>query len=434
CPTDPNKIAPGTCGCGVADTDTDSDGVVDCEDNCPLIANPTQSDCDGDGIGDACEVDCNDNGVPDDCDLINGTSLDTNSNGKPDECELNVPGDFADLQDAINAAQDGWLIQIGEGVTEGTYTIEGVSVTIVGSEDPADTVLDGSGGTVFVVVGTTGQPTVIRGFTILGGGSGLAGGLGPAIELVDSNAVIEDCIISGAADGGVSITGGSPTIRNTVVSGNASEGGGAGIRLVSSSASLDGVVCRGNLAAGAGGGLLAEGGEVVISGCTFESNAAAIGGGLSWSGSGSITILDSLFADNSAGSGSALHAEVGAGEALLDAVAYCGVSESAIVGPWIEAGPVVGEATCRDCDASGEIDVLEIALGVLEDVNADGIPDICEGCIADINGDGIVDGEDLGILLIEWGSEATSGDLDLDGLVGGEDLAVLLEAWGPCGG
>ncbi|MGA0873245.1 MAG: hypothetical protein ACO3SJ_10250, partial [Phycisphaerales bacterium] len=143
---------------------------------------------------------------------------------------------------------------------------------------------------------------------------------------------------------------------------------------------------------------------------------------------------DSLFADNSASSGSALYAAIDAGEALLDAVATCGVSESAIVGPWIEAGPVVGEGACRDCDASGVIDVLEIALGVLEDVNADGIPDICEGCIADINGDGIVDGEDLGILLIEWGSEATSGDLDLDGLVGGEDLAVLLEAWGPCGG
>ncbi len=30
CPTDPNKIAPGPCGCGVPDTDTDADGVADC--------------------------------------------------------------------------------------------------------------------------------------------------------------------------------------------------------------------------------------------------------------------------------------------------------------------------------------------------------------------------------------------------------------------
>jgi hypothetical protein len=35
CPSDPNKTAPGVCGCGVADTDTDSDGVPDCNDICP---------------------------------------------------------------------------------------------------------------------------------------------------------------------------------------------------------------------------------------------------------------------------------------------------------------------------------------------------------------------------------------------------------------
>ncbi len=35
CPTDPLKIAPGICGCGVADTDTDADGTADCNDGCP---------------------------------------------------------------------------------------------------------------------------------------------------------------------------------------------------------------------------------------------------------------------------------------------------------------------------------------------------------------------------------------------------------------
>jgi hypothetical protein len=32
CPHDPQKIAPGACGCGVADTDSDGDGVPDCND------------------------------------------------------------------------------------------------------------------------------------------------------------------------------------------------------------------------------------------------------------------------------------------------------------------------------------------------------------------------------------------------------------------
>ena len=36
-------------------TDTDHDGVPDKADNCPAVSNPTQSDADGDGLGDACD-------------------------------------------------------------------------------------------------------------------------------------------------------------------------------------------------------------------------------------------------------------------------------------------------------------------------------------------------------------------------------------------
>jgi hypothetical protein len=55
CVNDPGKIAPGTCGCGISDADTDTDGVADCDDNCPNDINPGQEDADTDGIGDVCE-------------------------------------------------------------------------------------------------------------------------------------------------------------------------------------------------------------------------------------------------------------------------------------------------------------------------------------------------------------------------------------------
>ncbi len=41
CPSDPNKTAPGQCGCGVPDVDTNGDGVSDCTDRCPSDPNKT---------------------------------------------------------------------------------------------------------------------------------------------------------------------------------------------------------------------------------------------------------------------------------------------------------------------------------------------------------------------------------------------------------
>ncbi len=74
CPTDPLKLTPGACGCNVIDNplDTDGDGRSDCVDNCDNIANPSQEDCDVDGIGDVCEIasgatDANLDNIPDSC-------------------------------------------------------------------------------------------------------------------------------------------------------------------------------------------------------------------------------------------------------------------------------------------------------------------------------------------------------------------------------
>lgn len=56
CPGDSTKIAPGVCGCGVAEADADGDNITDCIDNCPTLSNPDQQDVDGNVVGDACTV------------------------------------------------------------------------------------------------------------------------------------------------------------------------------------------------------------------------------------------------------------------------------------------------------------------------------------------------------------------------------------------
>jgi hypothetical protein len=52
CPNDPNKVAPGQCGCGTPDTDTDGDGVADCIDGCPLDSNKFSPGACGCGVPD----------------------------------------------------------------------------------------------------------------------------------------------------------------------------------------------------------------------------------------------------------------------------------------------------------------------------------------------------------------------------------------------
>ena len=56
CPADPAKTAPGQCDCGNVDLDADGDGPADCVDNCPALPNPAQADADGDGHGDGCDA------------------------------------------------------------------------------------------------------------------------------------------------------------------------------------------------------------------------------------------------------------------------------------------------------------------------------------------------------------------------------------------
>jgi len=50
-------VIPPSNGCPTLGGDFDADGVADLADNCPLVANPSQVDTDGDSMGDACDVD-----------------------------------------------------------------------------------------------------------------------------------------------------------------------------------------------------------------------------------------------------------------------------------------------------------------------------------------------------------------------------------------
>lgn len=76
----------------------ENDGTKECVDNCPLVYNPTQSDTDQDGLGDACDPDADDDLVlvveGDNCPLIaNPNQADLDGDGLGDACDDDRDGD-----------------------------------------------------------------------------------------------------------------------------------------------------------------------------------------------------------------------------------------------------------------------------------------------------------------------------------------------------
>lgn len=78
--------------------DTDGDGIIDTEDNCPYSSNQPQADFDNDSIGDGC----------DNCPLIANTDqADADSNGVGDACDtgqnqIGIRNDFGNIYNAGN--------------------------------------------------------------------------------------------------------------------------------------------------------------------------------------------------------------------------------------------------------------------------------------------------------------------------------------------
>ena len=96
CPRDPQKLEPGVCGCGVADTDEDGDAVPDCIDLCPGTPEGAPVDEDGCPLVGACCFPvgaCFDGTIEGECRLVAGAYQGHHSLCALG-CEFGFDGDF----------------------------------------------------------------------------------------------------------------------------------------------------------------------------------------------------------------------------------------------------------------------------------------------------------------------------------------------------
>ena len=245
------------------------------------------------------------------------------------------------IQAAINGANADDEIIVAPGTYFESIDFIGKAVALRSSGGALATIIDGTGtnGSVVQCVNNEGPDTVLEGFTITGGNANNGGGmynLGTSPTIIDS-------IFTGntAADrgGGMYNRAGAPTISGSVFTQNSSgamgggmfnidgalsvisdslftqntSGKGGGMRnYVNAHVTVTNSVFSYNIANEEGGGMdNRKNSNVLVVSCQFIGNTAGSGGGMhNYVGkavaTGNPTIINSLFVGNSASSGSAM--------------------------------------------------------------------------------------------------------------------------------
>ncbi|MCP3977104.1 MAG: hypothetical protein GY720_21660 [bacterium] len=219
---------------------------------------------------------------------------------------LRVPGEYASIQAAINAASDGDTIILADGAYSGdgfsNIDLGGKAVTIESENGAADCIVD-CGGEHSCFVFQTGetQSSVVRGLT-------LRGGAGTPHEWSGSTRTF---------GGAVFCDGAGPTIEENIIEENHADlGGGIGGSSCGNISISDNII-RDNIAIFFhGGGIYfrgSSGARENISRNTIQDNAAASrGGGLAAQGGSAPLILNNTIADNLASSGGGVYISNGA--------------------------------------------------------------------------------------------------------------------------
>lgn len=336
---------------------------------------------------------------------------------------INVPDDYALIQDAINASDDGDVIIISSGTyNEHTLNPSGKAITIQGALNAdgtlATTIDAQQASSVFVVTSGEGETTVIRDLIITGGtgfdflGNGSIGGGGICCGLSSSPTIV-GCTITGntAWFGGGIIVHSDSFINDCKITNNDAIAGG-GIYCLSSQNTITNCTIEDNAAESEGGGISSyvsgEGVQLVISGCTIVRNTSLYGGGgiyCHWL-EGETIISDCTISGNEAPFAGGVYSNH---LVTMSSTIACGnTSDQISVSNWNDGGDNCISDDCTNCSKPKE-------------------------CPGDLDGDDSIGFSDVLIVLSDWGcSGDCTSDVDDDDSVEFSDVLIILSDWGAC--
>ncbi|MFC1475819.1 right-handed parallel beta-helix repeat-containing protein [Candidatus Zixiibacteriota bacterium] len=346
--------------------DSDFDGLVDVDDNCPYHPNPGQEDLDNDSVGNACDV------CPE---IYNPTQGDIDGDGIGDSCETRRTwyvhpeglGDFLTIQAAIDSLTHGDTLLVADGLYAGEsnsgFDFAGRQGINLRSENgPQFTIIDCAGSAVeprraFTFENNEDSTFTIDGFTIRNGYGPeySATSSGGAIFCYIASPLIRNCVFTGntAALGGALFTYRSePRLINCTFADNSATQGAATFLYASSSAIFENCLIAFNL----------EGQSVVCnSGSEAEASCSDVYGnaGGDWVGglSGQLGVDGNFSADP-------LFCNVGIGDVgLVDESSPCMPANNdcgVLIGA-LGVGCACNCGIAGDMDCSSEMNPLDVA-------------------------------------------------------------------------
>jgi hypothetical protein len=322
--------------------------------------------------------------------------------GARDDGIIDVPGEAATLQMALDACRDGDTIRLSAGTHAGGARVNGRSVQIVGA-GALRTIVRGPGpGPVLAIAGSRATRVVLEGFAIEGG----RGADGSGVRIVGADVQIRSATVRDNDGSGVLAERDAfATLADCALVDNRSPFAGGGLRVVGGTALAVNCSFAGNMATTFGGAVYAAGGQVDLLSCTFDENGTTAGafGGAVYGQECALTVVESQFARNaSREAGGAVYTEGGTGaierctftgnladgawavysrggSVRLASSRLCGRMDRLIGGSLLQEGGNIFDAECfPDCNGNGVSDAEEIARGWARDLDGNGIPDDCE--------------------------------------------------------